>query len=119
QQTVNACGSYTINDSVLNNSGSYTFIFSGITGCDSIIHLDLTVTPMNTEVLKNGGTLTANTADAYQWINCKDGMIIPDATAQTFVARENGSYAVIITLDDCVDTSDCYTVDHLTSIEGL
>lgn len=63
------------------------------------------------EVIQEGNVLTAVAADAeYQWINCKDNSPIPGATSQVFVSTENGNYAVLVTLGDCVNTSECYPV---------
>lgn len=54
-------------------------------------------------------TITANEAGAmYQWIDCENGNEpIEGANNQTFTPTGNGSYAVIITKNDCIDTSAC------------
>ncbi len=58
------------------------------------------------------GTLTAETAGSYQWMNCEDNSIIDGQTENTFAPRVNGDYAVIVTQGVCVDTSECYTLDY-------
>lgn len=46
-------------------------------------------------------------ADTYQWINCTDSSPIIGMNYPYFVPTDNGIYAVILTYDNCVDTSDC------------
>ncbi len=67
---------------------------------------------MITTVSINGNTLTADATGAtYQWLNCDYGnAIIPSETNQTFTATANGNYAVIITKNGCIDTSNCYHI---------
>jgi hypothetical protein len=43
--------------------------------------------------------LTTTTADSYQWY--KDGVLLPDASQQTYTARESGAYAVRLTREGC------------------
>jgi|GEM_PF-1600824 len=60
----------------------------------------------------SGLTITATTSGAtYQWINCGTGNTpIVGATAQTFTATANGTYAVIVTQNGCSSTSPCVTI---------
>jgi len=112
--TVSSCGSY------VSPSGNYTWTSSGTYNdtipaantCDSIITIHLTVTNINTNVNQNGNVLTAQQPGAsYQWVNCNNNYaVIPGATAQSFTATANGNYAVIITLNNCSDTSQCVNV---------
>jgi len=58
----------------------------------------------------NGFTISATATGAtYQWINCTNNQLISGATNQTFTATANGEYAVIVTQNDCSDTSACTT----------
>jgi hypothetical protein len=69
---------------------------------------------VNTDVTQNGPDLTAVESSAtYQWINCVGNVTIPGATDQTYTATFDGTYAVIVTLNGCTDTSDCYEVSGL------
>ena len=86
-------------------------------GCDSTIHLQLTIDTVNTGVTQSGtmqtmNLLTANASNAaYQWIDCGNGnAAISGATSQSYTATSNGSYAVVVTQNGCTDTSSCYTV---------
>jgi hypothetical protein len=56
-------------------------------------------------------------AATYQWIDCITETEIPGATNQIFNVEENGSYAVIINKDGCVDTSDCFVFTNLSTYD--
>lgn len=72
-----------------------------------LISVDNTVT----ETIVN---LTANqTAASYQWYNCTANTMILGATNQIFQPTENGTYAVEITSESCVEFSDCIVFDTL------
>lgn len=109
---VSTCGSYTWIDgnTYTSSNNTATYIVPGQNGCDSLILLDLTI--IEFEVINTDPILVASTSGAsYQWLNCLDNFsVIPDKTSQSFVPASNGSYAVEVTLDNCVDTSDCYSV---------
>ena len=64
------------------------------------------------------GSLASSAADSYQWINCSTGNPIVGSTSQTFIASQNGSYAVIGTTGSCSDTSDCVTINNVGLIEN-
>ncbi len=60
---------------------------------------------------KSGFTITATqTGATYKWINCNGNIPVPNATNQSFTPTANGSYAVVVGLGTCLDTSDCVTV---------
>ena len=52
----------------------------------------------------------SQTAATYQWINCDTSEPIDGATASTYEPTVNGNYAVEITLNACMVSSDCVTV---------
>lgn len=55
--------------------------------------------------------LTSNASGVnYTWINCASNQPIPDANEQSFVAIENGTYAVRLSSNGCEATSDCYSI---------
>jgi len=106
-----SCDSYTFNSQTYNSSGTYTASFTNTEGCDSTVTLNLTIQEAETSVSQNGNMLTAQAgAISYQWINCDDYTAINDATSPTFWATSNGNYAVVITENNCSDTSACYTI---------
>lgn len=106
-----SCSSFTFNGQIITASGTYYDTLSNAVGCDSIITLNLTVNNINQTVTQSGTSLTSNESGAnYQWLKCPTYSIITGATSQTFNATGNGSYAVKINKNNCIDTSNCITV---------
>jgi uncharacterized delta-60 repeat protein len=59
----------------------------------------------------NALTITANQSSAtYQWIDCNTNTAIGGETNQSYTATTNGSYAVVVTLNGCSDTSACVII---------
>lgn len=116
--TVSSCHNY------ISPSGTYEWTESGIfmdtlvnmAGCDSIITIDLTINAVDITVSSGLYNLTSNeTGATYQWLDCNDDMVeIDGATDQVFIPEENGSYAVIVTNDECIDTSACFDITTLS-----
>ncbi|MEO8147430.1 MAG: LamG-like jellyroll fold domain-containing protein [Bacteroidia bacterium] len=104
--------SYTFGSQTLTTSGVYVDSLTSVNGCDSIVTLNLTVTPIDTSVTLFTTVLHSNTNGAtYTWVNCNNGYAaISGATAQNYVVTTGGSYAVIVQLNGCIDTSSCHTV---------
>jgi hypothetical protein len=95
-------------------TGSYNDTISNVLGCDSIITTDLTVSVIDNGVTTSGVTLTANTSNAnYQWIDCDLNQMIIGSTSQSFIATSNGNYAVVLTLNNCTDTSACVSISSV------
>jgi uncharacterized repeat protein (TIGR03803 family) len=91
--------------------GTYTDIIPNAAGCDSIITIHLTVKHINTNVIQEGyGLQAAFSEGEYQWINCLDNDLLTGETSQSFTANTPGNYAVIISDQECTDTSACYTI---------
>ncbi len=118
------CGSYTSpSGQVHTESGTYTDIIINTAGCDSTITINLTVNTIdvNTTLIDNVITATAN-GSTFQWIDCANmNSIIVGETNQSYTAMDNNSYAVIITQNNCSDTSVCVnfcfpTTSYLTEI---
>lgn len=96
--TIYSASNFSAKDTLINSSG-----------CDSIVTLNLTITSMNTNVVVNSHTLVSDaTGVFYQWMNC-DPLIqtIVGATNQSYQPNANGSFAVIISNGNCIDTSGC------------
>lgn len=71
-------------------------------------------------------TLTADqTGDAYQWIDCdNNNQVITGETNQTFSITDNGNYAVVVTIGNCSDTSNCILINYMgledpSTVKGL
>ena len=111
---VNACGSYTWNGIIYtssNNTAKDTLTNSS--GCDSIVTLNLTILPApDVSVIQTMDTLKSNQSGAaYQWIDCGNGnAAVSGATSQQFVPLTSGSFAAIVTLGSCTDTTGCKIV---------
>ncbi len=112
-----SCGYYywLITGMVMNESGVYFKIHPNDLGCDSTLTLYLTIGDIDTTVTNNSGQLTANSAGGeYQWLDCDSQYAeIPLALGQSFTPTTIGTYAVMITLGSCIDTSACHTVSTL------
>ncbi len=76
--------------------------------------ISVTVTPLpNVATSTVGGTITATLAAAtsYQWVTCPSyANATGTSTARSYTTAANGSYAVIITNNGCVDTSSCVNI---------
>lgn len=119
--TQTACDSYTWLDgntyTSSNNTATYTL--TNAAGCDSVLMLDLTINTVDSSVTQNGTLLTSNATGAtYQWLECPAMTAISGATSQSYTATVNGNYAVIITNNGCSDTSSCYNVSTVGTIEN-
>jgi N-acetylneuraminic acid mutarotase len=71
--------------------------------------INVTITPFDLSVTTIGISLQSNqTGASYQWVNCGTGnSIVPGASSQLFTPSTSGTYAVIVTLGACSDTSSC------------
>ena len=73
----------------------------------------ITGVDVTTTTLVGGVEISANNAsgDSYQWIDCNNGNApVGSGTSQNYIATANGSYAVIINENGCIDTSACVTI---------
>jgi len=117
-ESVTVCSgdSYMFPDGTIENNitspKSYDSHLLSITGCDSLVTTQVTVTTIDATIIQDGALLTATSAGLeYQWVNCSEGYSpIDGETGQSYTATESGNYAVIITSDGCTATSDCYSV---------
>lgn len=113
------CTSYTwaSNGVTYTTSGVYTDTLVAANGCDSIVTLNLTINSLNLTVTNLSPTLTCNETSVgttYQWIDCGNGNApIAGATFVTYTATANGSYAVVVTKNNCSDTTACETVANV------
>ena len=117
------CNSYTwidgITYNVSNNSATHTL--TNAAGCDSIVTLNLTINSVtNNTTTLSGETITATNSNAtYQWLDCDNNYAeINGETNQTFTPSVNGNYAVELTENGCVDTSDCVTITSVGLTES-
>lgn len=115
---ISACGEYTWIDGNTYTSSTNDAIWSfpNSNSCDSIVTLDLTMNTVDVSVTNASPDLIANSNGAtYRWLDCNSNYVfLAGETAQTFTALSNGSYAVEVTENACVDTSDCVDVNNIT-----
>ena len=117
-----ACDSYTWIDgntySLSNNTATHTL--SNTAGCDSVVTLNLSINNVDSSVTQTGVTLSAVVSGAaYQWLNCNNNFtIISGEINQSYTATTNGSYAIEITQNGCIDTSACYSITSVGIVEN-
>jgi hypothetical protein len=121
--TITACNEYFWTGTIqtYTTSGTYTATLTNSSGCDSVATLDLTISSINASInYLDVVTLTAGQSGAtYQWLDCNNNYSpIAGQTNQTYVAIVNGSYAVEVTMNGCVDTSGCRTISSVGIIEN-
>jgi hypothetical protein len=102
------CNSISINGIAYNQSGTYFQTLLNSNGCDSILTIEAEILNFNGQIFQTDTTLYYNgNPTSIQWINCNTGQIIPGATQTSFVPQITGNYGAIITIGECVDTSNC------------
>jgi hypothetical protein len=70
--------------------------------------------PVNPSVSLSGHTLTAGGPGAVvAWLNCATGATLSGQTGGSYVLTTSGSYAVIMTLNGCRDTSACNSYSYV------
>ncbi|MEP7265054.1 MAG: LamG-like jellyroll fold domain-containing protein [Bacteroidota bacterium] len=107
----------------ITQSGNYIQAFQTPSICDSLVELKVTVANISLSIAQNTTTLTsAQAGGTYQWIDCNNGNApVTNATQQAFSPLTNGSYAVVITLSSCSDTSNCinFTTAGISEMNSL
>ncbi len=117
-----ACDSYTWIDgnTYTSSNNTATFILTNAAGCDSVITIDLTINSVSdTTTSLNDVTITANNINAtYQWLDCNYFFVPVAGNIQSYTATQNGSYAVVLTENGCVDTSACVEITNVGIVEN-
>lgn len=114
--TAELCTSYQWRGMTLSTSGTYTDTLFNSNSIDSIFHLNLEKPDSLVQILN--GKLVAPSRDgitSYQWINCNLPITeISGAEDSIFQPSVNGSYAVVMSRPECIDTSDCISFDQVS-----
>jgi hypothetical protein len=113
---VTACKQYTAPSGTVtvNSTQTITDILRSKNGCDSIQYtIDVTIETINTQFTRTQNTLTANTTQSgatFRWLDCKKGYApIVGETQSSFSPITDGQFALEVTVNNCKDTSVCYT----------
>jgi hypothetical protein len=121
--TATACRTYVSPSKkhVWRTPGIYRDTLVNDAGCDSVITVNLSITPVNVNVSQSKDILTAeNTSATYQWLDCNKGMAaVTGETSRIFKAKVAGDYAVAVVSGNCSDTSACYNVSQISGINEL
>ena len=79
--------------------------------CDTLRWTHVYTVSIDASVTLENTVLTAVPGyDAYQWLDCSTMMPVAGATGYAFDPDTTGTYAVVITLQGCADTSVCIFV---------
>lgn len=103
-----------------NLTGTELLVNGSVDGCDSTVNINLTVvTTIDAGVVLASQTITVNqTGATYQWVDCDNGNApIPGETNQSYTASSVGNYAVIVTIGNCEETSECTNVTDVGIVE--
>jgi len=113
--------SYSWDNGVINGigfvptGGTVKYIVTG-TGANTCLNLDSVEVLVNTvdaTVTTTDPSITANASNAiYQWLICEGDNYseISGEIAQNFDAIANGTYAVMVEENGCIDTSECIPI---------
>ncbi len=99
-------------------AGTYLCTVTGSNGCSQQRSATV-VQPASaiyaTATLSSGSILASPTGAncTYQWVTCPNYTPIPNETNSFFTPISNGSYAAIVSVGGCTDTSDCVVVSGI------
>lgn len=113
--SLSACDSYVSpsGNFTWNSSGTYVDVLVNASGCDSVITINLTINQISDlSAITDGASILAVDSNAtYQWLDCNnDYAVLLGESGQSFTPVSNGSYAVELTQNGCVDTSVCVNI---------
>ena len=106
---------FIVGTSIYSSAGNYIDTLQSQFGCDSIVFLSLNVYMADMSTSYTGSSITVNQTQAqYQWLNCPEYTIIPGAIDSFLILTDNGSYAVEVSSNGCIDTSSCIIISDLS-----
>ena len=121
QLSATECDSYTAPDGqIYTTSGIKKAYYTNAIGCDSVVTINLTINTTDESVTQNDAELTANATNGnYQWLDCLDNYAaINGENNQTFAPAQNGSYALQVMQNNCIDTSACFDITTVGILEN-
>jgi len=92
-----------------------TWVFEDGNGNSEVQFQNVTVNTVDATTSLSDLTISSNQNGAsYVWIDCNNGnQAITGETNQGFMASTNGSYAVVVTINGCSDTSACVDINNV------
>ena len=120
--SIEACNEYKWINGITYSESSDTnkIIYTSSLGCDSTINLILKIKKIDTKIKRVGDSLKANELQGkYQWLDCQNNYLIlrGDSFPAVYLSK-NGSYALSISKNGCVDTSNCLSIENVGLNEG-
>jgi hypothetical protein len=117
----NTCDTYTSPSlkKVWNTTGIYKDTLVNFIDCDSIITINLTVDTVDISTTVTNSTIQANAINStFRWLDCSANYaVIPNEISNNYTPTMSGTYAVEITLNNCMDTSACHPI-IVTNLEN-
>ncbi len=117
KQTLNIseCRSYKVpsGTKIVTSSSVVNDVIKSKNGCDSIQYtINVNITRANTNYTRTGNTLTAVSSVSgvnYRWLDCNNNYAtIAGETNKSFTPSKAGLYALAVTENTCIDTSNCF-----------
>jgi hypothetical protein len=95
--------------------GTYTVEITDASSCT--INADTTLTTgidIDLTYTVTGNTITSNYSfGTFEWMDCSVNSIIANETNSLYTADQNGSYAAIISMIGCTDTTECINISGI------
>jgi uncharacterized delta-60 repeat protein len=116
---VSGCKNYNWRNKIFSKSGTYTDTTKNASGCDSIFVLKLSLGDVDTFLVVHPTELESYSITGnFQWIDCITQQPIPGATSNRFAPVKSGSYALVLTQNNCTDTTRCHYIEIGGSYAG-
>lgn len=114
------CGTVTWHGGVYDSAGVYTDTSYNAQSIDSVSILVL-ADRHDTSIVNHNGTLFSledTPGVTYQWLDCANQYSpVMGEVGHTFTPSTNGTYAVVLSSNGCIDTSACYVYDEVSMVE--
>jgi hypothetical protein len=112
--TLNACRVASLRGQSYVSDQMVTWVGKSFGGCDSTVHTLIWITKPDDAISASNDTLfAAPGADTYRWMKCSNQTLIAGATSAWYSPALDGDYAVVVSLGNCKDTSQCITIMHM------
>ena len=121
--SISACHKYTTPwDEKISSTGIYSGVITNSFGCDSILTLDVSITDNDPTVsnIGNDTLATKQNYNSYSWLDCGSNYnAINGQNSYKWKPAISGVYAVVVTENDCKDTSECYTFTRTAALSKI